>query len=345
MTTGQQVERVTPAAYLATDAEPGTDEWFEARRGGITGTDLPKILGDVDPDERDAEKRYGNSLSVWLDKRGELPDEDVGEAAEWGHVLEDPVAQVWAERNDLTVQRIGVIANAEQEWMRASLDRIVLNCPDAGEDGICGLEIKTRSAFKAGTFNEDIPDSVLAQVAWGRRVSGLPHMHVAVLIGGQRLLQFTYDRDDELEDFLVAQARPVWECVETGNPPEVEPDRDGVMLDLLNLLYPDRAGDRDLDPEKARTWLAQYEAGDELEKEGKALKEQAKTGLVVMLDDGDTGKVDDEVVFTYKRPAASPKLAAAEMKRLQKQDPDTYARLLADGFIVVSQGGPRFNRK
>lgn len=330
---GAKEHKATPTGVVVTTAEPGTPEWFEARRGGITGTDLPKILGDT---------KYGNALSVWLDKRGDMPDEGVGEAGAWGTILEDPVAREWARRNNMKVRRVGVIRNTKEPWMRASLDRMNHHCP-TGER--CGLEVKTRSAFKRGSFREDIPDDVLAQVAWGRAVSGLHHMHVAVLIGGQELLSFIYERDEALEEFLVKSARPVWEAVTTGTPPDVEPDGDGVLLGILNKMYERRAGDRDVDVAKATELLADYDRGSDIEKEAKAVKEKAKTGLIVLLDDGDTGLVDGAPAFTYKRPNPSTGMPAKAVDRLRTEQPNTYAQLLDDGYLVTSQGGPRFNKK
>lgn len=327
---------ITPTGVLVTDAEPETDEWFAARREGITGTDLPKILGLT---------TYGNALSVWLDKRGELDDE-AGEAALWGQILEDPVAREWAHRHGAQIKDVGVLAHVEAGWMRASLDRLVIDCPDdAGTRLMCGLEVKTRSAFKSKVFRSEIPDDVLAQTTWGLMVSGLHHMHVAVLIGGQELRSFRVDRDPVVEQYLLEAAAPVWTAVQDGVPPEVHPDAEGVLLDLLNQLYADRAGDRELDPDKARAWLDQYAEGAAVEKQGKALKEQAKAGLVQLLDDGDTGLVDGTVTFTYKAPPAGETFSAASLRKFRTDQPEVYEALRGEGYITATRPGPRFTVK
>jgi len=324
---------ITPTGVLVTAAEPGTDEWFAVRRAGITGTDLPKILGLT---------QYGNALSVWLDKRGEL-DDDAGEAARWGQLLEDVVAREWAHRHDTDVVDVGVLAHHEHDWQRASLDRLVVTCPDG--QGPCALEVKTRSAWVADQWADGVPDSVLAQTAWGLIVTGLEHHHVAALIGGQRLVSYRVDRDPKLEDYLLDAARPVWQAVLDGVPPEVHPDADGVLLQLLDRLYASRDGEREVDPGRAGEWLATYADGSELEKRGKALKTEAKTALVQMLDDGDTGVVGGAPVFTYKRPSPGVTVPAAELKRLATEQPDTYSALLAEGYITPTDPGPRFTVK
>lgn len=326
---------LTPTGVLVTDAPPESEEWFAARREGITGTDLPKILGLT---------KYGNALSVWLDKRGEL-DDSAGEAALWGQILEEPVAQEWARRHGSEVVPVGVLAHNEQPWIRASLDRLVPlgACPDGGFD--CGLEVKTRSAFKSKVFQSEIPDDVLAQTTWGLMTTGLHHMHVAVLLGGQELRSFRVDRDNKVEAYLLGAAEPVWQAVQNGTPPEAHPDSEGVLLALLNQLYSHRAGDRDLDPEKARPWIDQYAEGAEIEKRGKALKEQAKAGLVQLVDDGDAGLVDGVPVFTYRAPDPGETFSAANLRKFRTDQPEIYEALKSEGYITATRPGPRFDMK
>lgn len=325
---------ITPTGVLVTAAAPETAEWFEARRAGITGTDLPKILGLT---------KYGNALSVWLDKRGEL-DDDAGEAARWGQLLENTVAEEWALRHDTTIADVGVLAHQEHHWMRASLDRLVTQCPD-DRDADCALEVKTRSAWVADQWAEGVPDSVLAQTTWGLMVTGLDHHHVAALIGGQRLVSYRVDRDQVLEQYLLDAAEPVWQAVVDGVPPEAHPDSEGILLELLDRIYAKREGDRELEPGDAGEWLALYEDGLEQAKRGEALKTQAKTALVQMLDDGDTGLVLGAPRFTYKRPEPGYALLAAELRRLQRERPYLFAALVNRGYVTPTNPGPRFSLK
>lgn len=325
---------VTPEGVLVYVGEPLTDAWFRVRRGGITGTDLPKILGL---------SKYGTALSVWLSKRGEASD-SAGEAAEWGHLLEDVVAQEWARRNDTRVTTVGIIANAWDDWMRASLDRLVVVCPDTGEENVCGLEVKTRSAYKRGSFKDGEPDDVLAQVSWGLRVTGLDHMHLAVLIGGQELLSFRVDRDAELEQYLYDAAVPVWASVVAGDPPEVHPDAEGVLLADLNRLYNFRDGAVAL-PHEAETWIAAYRTANGQEYAAKKVKEEAKSALVQMLAGGNVGTLDDAPAFTYVAPEPKFTITADDLREFEVTNPELYVALIEDGVITQTSPGPRFNLK
>jgi putative phage-type endonuclease len=330
---------VTPTGRLVTEAEPATPAWFIARRNGITGTDLPKILG-LTP-------KYGNALTVWRDKRGESSDDDAGEAAEWGNIFEEPIAQKWASLEKTTVRRVGVLENKFVPWMRASLDRLVGLCPDgdtvAGLE--CGLEVKTRNAYKAGEFRDGIPDDVLAQVQWGLRVTGLPHMHVAVVIGGQKLYRFRVDRDAELEAYLFAQAESVWMDVQLGHPPDVAADAEGTLLRELNDMFRKREGDRELPGAAAQVQLDSYREGHRIESQGKAAKTVAKTELVKMLGDGEVGLLDGVPAFTYRRPDPTDELTAGQLRRLAVTAPNLYSKLVAEGYITQTKPNPKFNLK
>lgn len=328
---------LTPYAELVYDGEPLTDAWFEARRQGITGTDLPKLLGI---------SKYGNALSVWRDKRGEgSADPGNIEAAHWGHILEDPVAQEWAKSHSTTVQPVGIIAKTAAPWMRASLDRIVDACPDQVDLWQqCGLEVKTRSAYVAGKWREEIPDDVLAQVQWGLMVTGFDHMHVAVLIGGQKMSSYRVDRDPTLEGYLLTAGAKAWASVVDDVPPQVDADADGVLIAELNAMFSAREGEVELPPEAA-DHLDAYEAAGDIIKDQAAQQAVAKSKLIQMLGSGQAGTLDGAVCFTYKRPKPGHTLAAADLKRLKRDDPATFDELLTDGYITPTEPGPRFNLK
>lgn len=276
------MKTLTLDADVVCDADPQTPEWYAERRCGLTATDIPKILGL---------SQYGNTLSVFHDKLGNLPPEEGGPAARWGNLLEDVIAQAWAEDHNTTVRRIGVVANREHPWRRAALDRLVMECPD-DPDATCGLEIKNRSAFKAGAWQEEIPDDVLVQVAWQRIVTGLDHIHVAVLIGGNDLRPFRYDRDDVVEAWLIEEAEKAWQGIQDGSPPIV--DATNMLLDLLDRLYPDRSGSTPMARAEYAALKADLEAAHEVEKTAKGGKDWAKYRMVAALGAGNRLVADDD---------------------------------------------------
>lgn len=286
---------LTPDGVVCCTAPALSEEWFAARREGITATDVPKILGLSE---------YGNAVSVWMDKRGEWTDE-AGEAAEWGHELEPVIAKVWCQRNNTRYIKPEMLARRGQEHLRASLDGIVSRCPLGLTDReySCGLEVKTRSAWVAGQWRDDMPDDVLAQVGHQRIVTGLGHIHVACLIGGQRLVEYLYQRDDALEVFLLAEAERVWRHVLDGTQPLVDPN--ALLTRVLNVLYADRDGIAELDLDKTIDMLTRYDTERLTITAAKRRQEAAKAEMVLALTDKEAATVEltpgePTIAYTYK---------------------------------------------
>lgn len=282
---------VTPTGVLLGTPEPRTDEWFALRRQGITATDLPLILGLVP-------EKYGNALTVWLDKRGfDVPDSD-DEAAMWGVLQEPLVAGVWGDRFGTPVHPVGVLANDAHRWQRASLDRLVEVCPDG--DGPCALEIKTRSAFKSRLWRRDVPDDTLAQVLWQIVVSGFMHIHVATLLGGQRMRTFRVDAvgNEAIIELLVEKARELWAAVESGEQPEVDPSE--AMERALDVLFPDRTGELELPESRVRDLLRGRTDALDAERAAKKAKAAWRAAVKEALGDRDTITVGGKKIVSIR---------------------------------------------
>lgn len=290
---------ITPTGVFLGAPEPGSDEWVALRVAGITGTDMAAILGY---------SRRDNARTVWHHKRGDAierrEDDELNEAARWGVLLEPVVADEWARRQKAMIADGGHFAHAMHPWRRAQVDRLVAVCPDAEDQTtlLCALEVKTRNAFVAGTWLDDVPDDVLAQVAWQRMVTGLDHIHVACLIGGQKPVNHTYVRDDQLESFLLTAAEEVWEHVTDDTPPPV--DWDAIMSDLLDALAPDRSGTRELDHAEFTTLMAEWRAKQEAERLALLAKARVDGKIKNAMGEGDDAvevlTYGGEPVFTWR---------------------------------------------
>lgn len=214
-----------PTARLIAPYGIDPEAWHAVRKVG--GSDLAAILG-MD--------RYRTPRHVWLEKRGELPDlprsPELDEAAEIGTELEEWIAGKFARAVGVSVHTVGTLAHVEHDWMTVNLDRAVTGC-----DEPCFVECKNRSAYQAADWADEVPDGPALQAHWGMAVTGLPHAHVAVLIGGNRFRSFRIDRDDELIDHLVAITGDFWETVV--DPDATAPPIDGsdAAADLLAHLW------------------------------------------------------------------------------------------------------------
>lgn len=281
--------RITPTGHLILNADAERDAWLATRRQGITATDIPAILGL---------NKYKTAIDVFMDKLAPTADTFTpaignAEAALWGTVLEDTVARTWAEHRNVKVRRIGVIAHNAFPWARASLDRLVIGC----QDGRCAVEVKTRSHYVADEWDKGVPADVEAQVQWQLLVSGLDHIHVIALIGGQRLVEHALYRNDVDLDDLLNKAELVWKAVQAGTPPELPSEL--WTQDYLEQLHPIRDGAIEIPAETSVTLVAYQEVSDRI-KDLEDRKAQLRTQLVGALGDYEEALWNGAPIYSYK---------------------------------------------
>lgn len=299
--------RETPTATLVISVDAPRSEWLEARRAGITATDLPAILGL---------SQYRTAIDVWNEKVMPLADDDptLAEAAIWGMRLEEPVAQEWADRHGVKVRRVGLVQNEQLPWAMASLDRLVTGCTD----GRCALEVKTRSLFVGEAWNKALPDDVRAQVMWQLAVTGLDHIHVAALIGGQRMVEHTVERDYAEIVRLTDAARLVWDAVQAGEMPDLPPHM--WSTEYVEQRHPKRDGSREIDTNTV-TAFGEYALVVGEIKELEDRKSSLRTLLVGALGDSETATWNGAPLYTYRSTTAR----RIDSKKLAAKYPDVAA--------------------
>lgn len=270
------------------------EEWLVARRRGIGGSDVAAILG-MDPRR--------SPLHVYYDKLGQLPDEDAGEAAEWGVLLEDVVARQFGRLTGLDVRPSpGILGHPERSWQIANIDRLLAPAPDAEPDSL--LEVKTASAFlddqwDRGGDPEQVPDRAALQVHHYLAVTGFARAHVAVLIGGQRYRSYLIERDDEFIETLSTLEAEFWQQVVDRRPPRADGSK--ATTELLGHLYdvePDLV--RVLDPAEVEPLLIARAEAKEAEKTAKHRADEAENALRQMLGEAEVGVIDGRPVVTWK---------------------------------------------
>ncbi len=204
------------------------EEWLEARRTlGIGGSEASAIVGM---------SRYDSPMSVWLRKTGRIPQKDVGDAAEWGNILEPIVAEHWAKKTGRKIRnRKVMLRSIEWPWMLANVDRWVLK-DETEEEAL--LEVKTGGYFRLKEWDDGrVPDEYAVQMQHYLAVTGYRRIYYAALIGGQHPIDGHIDRDEDAIAALVKLERDFWTLVENDTPPAVD-GRDETA-DYLLSLYPD----------------------------------------------------------------------------------------------------------
>lgn len=288
-------------------------DWLEARKLGITGTDVGGLTGV---------SKYSTPMKVYLDKIGALDPVEDNEAMYWGRIMEDVIAKEFQARNsNFKVNRVNVMLKHPQyEWALGNIDRLITD--ENGNKGI--LEIKTVSEYiKNAWEGEEVPPQYMVQLQWYMFVSGVKFGYFAALIGGNKYVQKYVERDDELIEMLLSIAKDFWENnVLVKKPPLV--DGTEASTKLLNNLYPNSEPNTEIAlPEEAAELIEQRE---ELKGQAKELEVQIKeceNKLKELLKENEVGVIGDRKVTwkTYSR-------SSIDSKKLKADQPDVYEKYL-----------------
>lgn len=270
---------------VSTENLPYAD-WLEYRRRGIGGSDASVVCGI---------SRYKSPIELWLDKTGQLPPQEAGEAAYWGTQLEPFVRAEFTKRTGIEVQCVRqLLQSGELPFMLANLDGIC-EVPDYGT---CIFEAKTASAYKIAEWDDAIPDEYQLQLQHYMAVTGYKAAYIAVLIDGNTFRWKFVERDEELISMLIDLEADFWRHVQDCTPPPL--DGSDASAKFLAQRFPNSTPKSQIAlPDAAVDLLAQYdEACEELEAAAER-KREAENLLKEMLGDNEVGTSGDHIV-TWK---------------------------------------------
>ena len=274
------------AVVLASTENMSYEDWLEHRKLGIGGSDASVVCGI---------NKYKSPVELWLDKTDQLPPQEAGEAAYWGTQLESIVRAEFTRRTGIEVTKPDVILQSEEHpFMLANLDG-VCEVPDVGA---CIFEAKTASAYKAGEWEDTIPDEYQLQIQHYMAVTGYAGAYIAVLIGGNTFRWKFVERDEELISMLIELESAFWNHVQDCTPPPL--DGSDAAAKFLSERFPTSKPTSNITlPDTAADLLAQYdEACAELEAVTER-RQKAENLLKEMLGDNEVGTAAGRVI-TWK---------------------------------------------
>jgi putative phage-type endonuclease len=200
------------------------DEWLKLRMGGLGGSDVAVALGL---------SKWKQPIELYYEKRGEMEPDDLSDnnMVQAGIKLEDVVAQWYVEITGLKVQRKNfMVFDEEDPFLYANIDRHVV-----GHNRV--LECKTASIYTISEWGEgntydnegnllttdtQIPDTYLMQINLYMDILGRDTADLAVLIGGNDIRIYSFERDEDLCQLMRKNARDFWWRVEEGIPPDIQ---------------------------------------------------------------------------------------------------------------------------
>ena len=245
------------------------------RRTMIGASDAPKVMGL-------STWEGSTPLDLYLDKLGLTERGEMGEAAEWGLILEPVILQQYATRSghiivgrnhDGEVVRfhpdtwqgptapdeekfLDTLRHAEHDFIGCHLDGLVLG--NAGYrlgQVIALVEAKTAGTWMAERWNlddelnDEIPDEYVVQCQHESMVyesitgEALPVI-VPTLVGGQKFRVFTVDPNADLQAKILEAELEFWSRIERRHPPEAMNTETGKKA--LGTFYPEHKPDSEL---------------------------------------------------------------------------------------------------
>lgn len=286
-------------------------EWKKLRK--IGGSSVSTLAG-INP--------YSSPYQLWAEMTGRIEGFQGNEATDWGHILETPVAEMFAKTMQVPVLQWPVsMHSTKYPWASANLDGLVLS-PEFGDGGITEcltadlspylpyvdsiLEVKTSGIATPGKPYEwfkgkgSIPEGYQLQGQWYMGLTGFHKTTFVALVANHGLVIRELEFDEELFLDLVEISRDFWENhILADVPPEV--DGKDSTEEALKQVFPRHMPDKVYE---GGEWLAeQWAKLEELkvaEKQAIEDRKAVRNSIVQRLGDAEFGAVDNEVVCSFR---------------------------------------------
>lgn len=284
------------------------EDWLDYRRMGLGGSDASAVCGI---------SKYKSPIELWLDKTGQLPYQEAGEAAYWGNQLESLVKSEFIKRTGIDIIPVNQILQSETyPFMLANLDGVC----EHSDYGTCIFEAKTTNAFNSNEWDDKIPDDYMLQIQHYMSVTGCRGAYIAVLIGGNRFKWHFVERDEELIAMLIQLESEFWDYVQSNVPPPL--DGSEASAKFLSERFPDSVPSSQVQlPLEVIDLIRNYDDLSEKINHYTELKQEAENLIKQMLGDNESGILGDKIV-TWK----SVHQERLDAKTLKAEHPALYKK-------------------
>lgn len=284
------------------------EQWLEYRKTGIGGSDASVVCGI---------NKYRSPVELWLEKTGQLPYQEAGEAAYWGTQLEPVVRSEFTKRTGIEVKLVKQLLQSEEHpFMQANLDGICEH-PDYGT---CIFEAKTASAYKSNEWENSIPAEYMLQIQHYMSVTGYKGTFIAVLIGGNTFKWKYIERDDEIIEMLIHLEADFWEHIVNNTPPPL--DGSEASEKFLSDRYPESIPQsRIILPPEADVLIKEYDKETAILNEATERRQRTENLLKEMLGDNENGTSENRII-SWK----SIFQERLDSKSLRAEHPDLYKK-------------------
>lgn len=304
------------------------EEWLQARRAGLGGSDMGAILGL---------SKFKTPVDVWMEKTGRSEGSTETLQMRFGNYAEEFVAREYCAKTGHAVQRFTSMLRHPDAPILGNVDRLVVPAGAkiaAHKSEIrtdLGLECKTASAFAAmdaaewGEEGTDlVPPSYLVQCTTYMALTGCNAWDLAVLFGNQEVRVYHITRDRELEAEIIARASEWWNryvIADVAPAPICEAD--------VRALFPSSAAGKTIEAvEETLTMLEALKKAKAEIKQQEEIADTASLAIKALLGDAEALTLNGKPLLTWK---SSKPAMRFDSKAFQIEHPELYQQFLKAG--------------
>lgn len=271
--------------YIDTGAHShDRDEWLQARRTGIGGSEIAAVLGEA---------RWGDAGTVYAAKVAPVEDEESREWLEWGLRQEPVILEAYASpryANRPRTDRDGrLLRSKEHPWAVCTLDGWTHRC-------VKRMPFEIKIDRWGDDWVDGVPSHYDLQLQHQMLVTGAEAASIACLIGGSKLVWADVERDERTIRKIIHAGESFWRRVEARDMPDTTDHRA-----LASVFANESAGELDLSGVK---WIAldahlceALEVAKRARVEADALKARIKRAMGTCT----AARLDDGTVYRWKK--------------------------------------------
>ena len=257
-------------------------EWLKLRQQGLGGSDAAAALG-LSP--------WTSPVALWYSKVDPIKDDDDNEWFEWGRRLEIPISQAFAAKAGVQVTYLPqMLRSTLHPFMLANIDGFV------GADAI--LEIKNVGQHNAHEWADGPPLHYRMQGQHYLAVTGKARVHFAALLGGQKMITYEVERDDELIENMIAGEEKFWTLVQLKRMPDIDGTESTTKALKAHFAEPER---EIVEVDEAFVELVnEHRVAKTVLKIAETKVDEIENRMKMRIGDAEVAKFGDDIVATWK---------------------------------------------
>lgn len=307
------------------------EEWLEARKGGIGGSDAGTVIGV---------NKYKSAYALWAEKTNTVETNFSGnEATKWGNRLERVVAEGYAEDyNRAVVEWPVILQSVENDFMFANLDFLEVEPSDEFPAGVVTtwrfrevppnvigiLEVKTSGIASFGNASawadDSIPQSYMLQGYHYGIVTGIETVTFAALVAGHGLLVRNMEWDSDLAENIVIAESMFWDLVTSNTPPPVDGSEATEAVQQQRFPRHETGKEYVGDASFAALW-AEFNAAKVAAEQADSHRKSLRAQIIETIGNSEFASVDGNPILSYK---AGKDVESLDADRIKREAPELF---------------------